>query len=179
MTFLSQLYALARPVAAHVADVHTEAIHFVSRSRLDDASRDVETLRTSFEDEMKPCHIAKLKPLKRLASFADSSLDSSRCVALHDSSYSRAVVHLHCVSSRTSTPRSKKQRFSLSDDLSTDEETTSLSPPSPSISIATSAPSEPVHHTIVTPAMLRSLTKDIRAKYGATQADVLSPFVSR
>ncbi|KAF8549502.1 hypothetical protein OG21DRAFT_1500373 [Imleria badia] len=161
MTFLSQLYALGRSVAAHVANVHPEVIHFVSRSWLDDASRDVERLKVTFEQEMKACHIAKLKPLKRLASFAETS------------------------SSRTSDPpRSKKLRLSVSDGSPTDEETTSpaspTSPsPSPSFSIATSVPSEPTHHMIVTSAMLRSLTKDIRTKYGAAQPNAFSASVSR
>ncbi|KAH0835800.1 hypothetical protein J3R83DRAFT_9655 [Lanmaoa asiatica] len=139
MTFLSQQYALARSVAAHVADLHPEVTHFVSRSRLDDASKEIRRLKMSFEEEMKACQIAKLKPPKRLASFAETSSE-------------------------------QKQR--LSDGSPTDEETTSPSLSSP-LSTATSAPSEPVHHTIVTPAMLRCLTKDIRAKYGA-QANALS-----
>ncbi|KAI9455637.1 SAC3/GANP/Nin1/mts3/eIF-3 p25 family-domain-containing protein [Boletus coccyginus] len=155
MTFLSQLYALARSIATHVADVHPEAIHFVSRSRLDDASRKVESLKVSFEDEMKACHIAKLKPPKRLASFAETS------------------------PSKTSTPRSKKLRLSPSDGSLTDEEMTSPGSPSPPLSISTSAPSEPTHHTLVTPAMLRSLTKEIRAKYGAAGPNALSASVSR
>ena len=78
MTFLPQLYALAHSVAAHLANVHPEVTHTVSRSRLDDASREVEGLRVSFEEEMRACHIAKLKPLKRHASFAETS--PSRCV---------------------------------------------------------------------------------------------------
>ncbi|KAF8128981.1 hypothetical protein EV363DRAFT_1400231 [Boletus edulis] len=142
MTFLSQLYALARSVAAYAADVDPEATQFVSRSRLADVSREAQRLKAMFEEEMNAFHIAKLKPSKRLASFAETS------------------------SSRGSTPRLKKQRVSLSDELPTDEETSSRGSPttSPSLSSATSVPSEPT--TIVTPAMLRSLTKDIRAKYG-------------
>lgn len=81
MTFLPQLYALARSISAHVADVDPEVTQFVSRSRLDDASEEVERLKMSFEEEMKACHIAKLKPSKRHASFAEMS--SSRCVTSH------------------------------------------------------------------------------------------------
>lgn len=171
MAFLSQLYALARSVAAHVTDVHPEVTHFASRSRLDDASEEVERLKMTFDKEMKACLIAKLKPSKRLASFAEMS--SSRCVTPYDYFYCYFRGMLFTWVLRTSTPRSKKQRLS-SDGSPTDEETTSLSPSSPPLSIATSVPSEPVHHTIVTPAMLRSLTKDIRAKYGATQATSVS-----
>lgn len=176
MTFLSQLYGLARSVAAHVADVHPEVVHFVSRSRLDDASRKIQRLKVTFEDEMRACHIAKLKPLKRLASFAETS--SSRCVI----PICRERTAHRVGFSRTSDPRSKKLRLSLSDGSSTDGETTSpASPtsPSPSLSVATSVPSEPAHHTIVTSAMLRSLTKDIRTKYGAAQSNALSASVSR
>lgn len=173
MTFLSQLYALARSIAAHVADVHPGAIYFVSRSRLDDASRKVESLKVSFEDEMKACHIAKLKPPKRLASFAETS--PSKYVVFN--SFCREHV-AHRIS-RTSTPRPKKLRLSPSDGSLTDEEMTSPGSPSPPLSISTSAPSEPTHHTLVTPAMLRSLTKEIRAKYGAAGPNALSASVSR
>ncbi|KAG9312753.1 SAC3/GANP/Nin1/mts3/eIF-3 p25 family-domain-containing protein [Chiua virens] len=157
MTFLSQLYALTRPIAAHAADVDPEVMHFLSRSRLDEESKKVRALVTTFEEEMRGFHFAKLKPSKRLASFADSS------------------------SSRLSTPRSKKQRLSVSDDSPTDEETTSGSPTSPPLSVATSVPPEPAHQIIqvITPAMLRSLTKDIRAKYGTAPTNTLSASVSR
>lgn len=73
MTFLSQLYALARSVSAHVADVHPETTRFVSQTRLDDASKEVQRLEMILEEEMKSCHIAKLKPSKRLASFVETS----------------------------------------------------------------------------------------------------------
>ena len=82
MTFPAQLYALALPVAAHIASVDPEVTRFVSRSRLNDTSKEFQTLKTSLEEEMKTYRIAKFKPLKRLASFAEPSLDSSRCVAI-------------------------------------------------------------------------------------------------
>lgn len=83
MTFLPQLYALGRPVVAHIAEIHPEAAHLVSRTRFDDTLKEVYTLKTSLEDEMKACHIAKLKPSKRLASFAEPDVDLSRYVTLH------------------------------------------------------------------------------------------------
>lgn len=78
MTFLSQLYALARSAAVHVADVHPEVTQLVSRSQLDDALKEVTKLKMALEEDMKARQIAKLKPSKRLASFADTNL--SRCV---------------------------------------------------------------------------------------------------
>ncbi|KIJ19387.1 hypothetical protein PAXINDRAFT_178967 [Paxillus involutus ATCC 200175] len=106
MTFLPQIYALARSIAAHVTDVNPDISHCISRARLDEALNNVLRLKMSLEDEMKASHIAKLKPAKRPASFGETG------------------------SSRSSTPSSFDE-------------------------------------TVVTPAMLRSLTKNIRATYGA------------
>ncbi|KIK95746.1 hypothetical protein PAXRUDRAFT_826697 [Paxillus rubicundulus Ve08.2h10] len=106
MTFLPQIYALARSIAAHIADVNPDISHCISRARLDEALSNILRLMMSLEDEMKANHIAKLKPAKRLASFEETG------------------------SSRSSTPSSFDE-------------------------------------TIVTPAMLRSLTKNIRATYGS------------
>jgi hypothetical protein len=78
MTFLPQIYALARSIAAHVTDVNPDISHCISRARLDEALNNVLRLKMSLEDEMKASHIAKLKPAKRPASFGETG--SSRFV---------------------------------------------------------------------------------------------------
>ncbi|KIJ67361.1 hypothetical protein HYDPIDRAFT_37902 [Hydnomerulius pinastri MD-312] len=144
MTFLPQLFMLARSVAAFKANADHDVPTCIAKARLEQELDNILTLKVSLEDEMKANHIARLKPLpKRLASFGES------------------------ISSWSSTP-AKKRRLSISDgSLISDEDTPPLTlhQPSPSLSAATSLQS--LDRSVVTPAMLRSLTRDLRAKYGS------------
>ncbi|KAH7886763.1 SAC3/GANP/Nin1/mts3/eIF-3 p25 family-domain-containing protein [Phlebopus sp. FC_14] len=141
-SFSTQVYALARSIAAHVANVDPDVSYRVSRARLEEATHSILDLRASLESDMRAHHMAGLRASsKRLASYGESTSSSSM--------------------------PAKKRRLSTSDgSIPSDDGSPPLTShqPSPSLSTATSLQSVD-RSSLVTSAMLRTLTRDILAKY--------------
>lgn len=147
LSFVSQAYTLASALVAYNADLDPGVHVRVRKDSLEDAKKSLLSFKSNLEDEFNS-HIARLRhPPKRIPS---SSSDRSAF---------------------------KKRRVSDSEASIFTEDSESLPSsshePSPSLSAATSVQS--LDRTpLVTPAMLRSLTRDVRAKYGHSTPSLFS-----
>ncbi|KAH7906674.1 SAC3/GANP/Nin1/mts3/eIF-3 p25 family-domain-containing protein [Hygrophoropsis aurantiaca] len=150
-SFIPHLFDIAEDIAASSLKIDTSAILFIQKSRLQEFTIQVTEMSSAVQDELKSIRATRLRPTpKRRTSFNSSA------------------------ASITSTP-AKRRRLSgsvassPSDDDSVALSTAAATHPSPSLSAATSLPSED-RFSLVTPAMLRALTKDIKIKYGSPLA---------
>ncbi|KAI6014532.1 SAC3/GANP/Nin1/mts3/eIF-3 p25 family-domain-containing protein [Pisolithus microcarpus] len=146
LSFVSQAYTLASALVAYNADLDPGVHARVRKDSLEHAKKSLLSFKSNLEDEFNS-HIARLRhPPKRVPS---SNSDRSAC---------------------------KKRRVSDSEASVSTEDLESLPftshEPSPSLSAATSVQS--LDRTpLVTPAMLRSLTRDVRGKYGHSTPSLL------
>ncbi|KAI6133001.1 SAC3/GANP/Nin1/mts3/eIF-3 p25 family-domain-containing protein [Pisolithus croceorrhizus] len=147
LSFVSQAYTLASALVTYNADLDPGVQVRIRKDSLEDAKKTFLSFKSNLEDEFNS-HIARLRhPPKRSPS---SSSDR---------------------------PAFKKRRVSDSEASVFTEDSESLPStshdPSPSLSAATSVQS--LDRTpLVTPAMLRSLTQDVRAKYGHSTPSLFS-----
>lgn len=144
MSFVQYIYDVAQELATQHFSPKAAIPTLIRKTRLDAATLKISTEQGSYSDELNALHSVKLRhTYKRTASINASS-------------------------SRSSTP-AKRRRLPASD-----ESSEGGSPPfsmasptytSPSISTSTSLPPED-KSSVVTSAMLRALTRDIRTKFG-------------
>jgi hypothetical protein len=145
MSFVQYIYDVAQVLSTQCLSPKAVDPTLIRKTRLDAATLKISTEQGSYLDELNALHSAKLRQTcKRTASINASS-------------------------SRSSTP-AKRRRLPASDESSEDGSPplsiASLAYTSPSISTTTSLPPED-KSTVVTPAMLRALTRDIRTKFGS------------
>lgn len=143
-TFVQNIYDVAQELSTQRFSPKAALIR---KTRLDAATLKIATEQDSYSDELNALRSAKLRQTcKRTASINASS-------------------------SRSSTP-AKRRRLSASDESSEGgSPPLSIASPaytSPSFSTTTSLPPED-KSTVVTPAMLRALTRDIRTKFGSSR----------
>ncbi|KAG1782198.1 SAC3/GANP/Nin1/mts3/eIF-3 p25 family-domain-containing protein [Suillus placidus] len=145
MTFVQYIYDVAQELSIQRFSPKATNPTLIRKTRLDAATLKISTEQGSYSDELNAHRSAKLRQTcKRTASINGSS-------------------------SRSSTP-AKRRRLSASDESSEDgSPSLSIASPaytSPSFSATTSLPPED-KSTVVTSAMLRALTRDIRTKFGS------------
>ncbi|KAI6024208.1 hypothetical protein EDC04DRAFT_2725458 [Pisolithus marmoratus] len=147
LSFVSQVYTLARALIAYNADLDPSVRMHVPKDFLEDAKKSFLSFKSNLEAEFSS-HTARIRhPPKRIPS------------------------------SGSDHPASKKRRVSDSEASVFTEDSESLPftshEPSPSLSAATSVQSLD-RTSLVTPGMLRSLTRDVRAKYGRSTPSLFS-----
>ncbi|KAL4071877.1 SAC3/GANP/Nin1/mts3/eIF-3 p25 family-domain-containing protein [Scleroderma citrinum] len=139
--FIPQLYTLAHALVAYFANLQPDAQVCVIKASMEETTKSIRLLKANFEDEFRASHTTRSRSSKRIPS--DSTSDSAPA---------------------------KKRRLSDSETSGFPEDSDgwviTSHEPSPSPSAATSVQSLDSRASFITPAMLRSLTKDIRAKYG-------------
>ncbi|KAH7925714.1 hypothetical protein BV22DRAFT_1010643 [Leucogyrophana mollusca] len=150
-SFIPHLYNVVEDLAGLSMKRDGAALFCIQKSRFQEFSVQVAEMSSAVQDELKALHASRVRRSpKRRSSFGTS------------------------VSSRSSTP-AKRRRLSVSNGSPPSREgspapsTAVPNHPSPSLSATTSLPSED-KFTLVTPAMLRALTKDVKAKYGSPLA---------
>ncbi|KAI6145024.1 SAC3/GANP/Nin1/mts3/eIF-3 p25 family-domain-containing protein [Pisolithus tinctorius] len=147
LSFVSQAYTLASALVAYYADLNPSVHVCIRKDLLEDAKKSFLSFKSNLEDEFNS-HITRLRhPPKRIPS------------------------------SGSDYPASKKRRLSDSEASVFTEDSESVPftshEPSPSLSAATSVQSLDTT-SLVTPAMLRSLARDVRAKYGRSAPSLFS-----
>ncbi|KAG1858520.1 SAC3/GANP/Nin1/mts3/eIF-3 p25 family-domain-containing protein [Suillus subluteus] len=145
MSFVQYIYDVAQVSSTQRFSPKAVNPMLIRKTRLDAVTLKISTEQGSYSDELNALHSVKLRQTcKRTAS-------------------------INAPSSRFSTP-AKRRRLSASDESSDGgSPPLSIASPtytSPSISITTSLPPED-KSTVVTSAMLRALTRDIRTKFGS------------
>ncbi|KAG1748132.1 SAC3/GANP/Nin1/mts3/eIF-3 p25 family-domain-containing protein [Suillus lakei] len=144
-TFVQNIYDVAQELSTQRFSPKNANPILIRKTRLDAATSKISTQQSSYSDELNALRSAKLRQS------------------------SKRTASVNASSSRSSTP-AKRRRLSVSDESSEGGSPplsiTSPAYTSPSISTTTSLPPED-KSTVVTSAMLRALTRDIRTKFSS------------
>ncbi|OJA16646.1 hypothetical protein AZE42_04045 [Rhizopogon vesiculosus] len=140
-TFVQNIFEVAQELSAQRSGLNVATSTCIRKTSIDAASSNITSKQSSYSDELSALHSARLRQSsKRIASFDASS-------------------------TRSSTP-AKRRRLSTSDDSTQSErESPPLSTTSPAYTSPSIGSTTPEKTTVVTPAMLRALTRDIRTKF--------------
>ncbi|KAI6001946.1 SAC3/GANP/Nin1/mts3/eIF-3 p25 family-domain-containing protein [Pisolithus albus] len=148
LSFVSQAYTLASALVTYNADLDPGVRVRIRKDSLEDAKNSLLSFKSNLEDEFSS-HIARLRhPPKRVPVLTGRDRSAYKKRRVSDSEVSVSAEDLE------SLPFTSHE-------------------PSPSLSAATSVQSLD-RAPLVTPAMLRSLTRDVRGKYGHSTPSLLS-----